>query len=145
MQREISWDEFVKHSSEQDLWVLIEGHVYNLTEYASEHAEEKACLVTLAGSDATENFFKKRGVSPDALRLEIEKYKIGYIEKNEPASIIEIEMKRKQASLTKFTWKDVQKKNYFVMENYVYDLKETMKFHPKGSKIFRELKGTDVT
>jgi cytochrome b involved in lipid metabolism len=71
--RSITMDEIAKHNSEGDLWVIIEGAVYDLTTFLPDHPGGKKAIMLFAGKDATEEFnmlhppnVLKKYLSPDA-------------------------------------------------------------------------------
>lgn len=51
-----SYEEVQKHNSEDDLWVVIHGDVYDLTQFAKEHPGGSHVIVKQAGGDATKAF-----------------------------------------------------------------------------------------
>ena len=70
---DITMDEIAKHNSEGDLWVIIEGAVYDLTTFLPDHPGGKKAIMLFAGKDATEEFnmlhppnVLKKYLSPDA-------------------------------------------------------------------------------
>jgi len=54
---EITLEELAKHNSEEDIWVAINGVVYDFTEFAHEHPAGFESIHALAGKDGSEAFF----------------------------------------------------------------------------------------
>jgi hypothetical protein len=52
----IEWSEIRKHVSEDDLWIVIDGFVYDVTSWARKHPGGLPVLLAAAGHDATEAF-----------------------------------------------------------------------------------------
>jgi cytochrome b involved in lipid metabolism len=66
--------EIAKHNSSGDVWVVIEGKVYDLTAFLPDHPGGKKAIMLFAGKDATEEFnmlhppnVLKKYLSPEAL------------------------------------------------------------------------------
>ncbi|XP_021906194.1 delta(8)-fatty-acid desaturase 2 [Carica papaya] len=100
----MSEEELRKHNKAGDLWISIQGKVYNVTDWAKEHPGGEAPLLNLAGQDVTDAFiayhpgtawkyldkfftgyylqdFKVTEVSRDYRRLVSEFSKIGLFDK----------------------------------------------------------------
>merc|ERR1712130_139170 len=73
--RQITYAELCEHNKETDLWILIDGKVYDVTKFLPEHPGGEEVLTTEAGKDATEPF-EDVGHSDDAREL-IKKFYIG--------------------------------------------------------------------
>lgn len=54
----IGYEQLSKHSSREDLWVVIQGKVYDLTEFAQRHPGGAEVLVKVAGKDASAEFLE---------------------------------------------------------------------------------------
>ncbi|KPA77732.1 putative mitochondrial cytochrome b5-like protein [Leptomonas pyrrhocoris] len=64
-----------RHNKYNDLWIIIDRHVYDATKFADEHPGGVRILLSVAGADAS-NGFKAIGHS-DSAKEELEKYRIG--------------------------------------------------------------------
>ena len=54
--RKISHEEVAKHTGPNDCWVIIDGHVYDMTEFLPDHPGGVKAPSLLSGGDATEQF-----------------------------------------------------------------------------------------
>ena len=63
------------HDSEDDLWVVIDGKVYDLTEYVHEHPGGSEAIAKNAGKDATVGF--KGPQHPSRVFDIVEDYRVG--------------------------------------------------------------------
>ena len=70
--------EVASHNSDEDLWVIIDNHVYDLTEWANFHPGSRQVLVEFAGKDATE-YFSEVGHS-DYARAKMGQFLIGKVD-----------------------------------------------------------------
>jgi cytochrome b involved in lipid metabolism len=52
----ISWDEVRRHDTEDDLWVVFSGHVYDLSSFAKNHPGGLEILLRGVGKDLTKAF-----------------------------------------------------------------------------------------
>lgn len=50
---EYSWEDVAKHTSRQDGWLVIDGNVYDVTNWAKKHPGGSRILFHYAGQDAT--------------------------------------------------------------------------------------------
>lgn len=75
-------DEVAKHNDEKDLWMMMNGNVYDLTKFLKEHPGGEEVLINLAGQDGTQ-CFDDIGHSFEAITLR-ESFKIGQTD-NKPA------------------------------------------------------------
>ncbi|EST06124.1 Cytochrome b5-like heme/steroid binding domain protein [Kalmanozyma brasiliensis GHG001] len=66
--KKITMDELKQHDSNDDLWLLIDGKVYNVSKFMDEHPGGDEVLMSEAGKDASEAF-EDVGHSEDARAL----------------------------------------------------------------------------
>ncbi|KAI5475171.1 mitochondrial chaperone BCS1 [Pseudohyphozyma bogoriensis] len=52
----LTGDEVAAHNTPEDLWMIIDGHAYDLSDFASEHPGGAKILYKYAGKDATEEY-----------------------------------------------------------------------------------------
>lgn len=67
------------HNREDDCWVSIEGHTYDITPYLPDHPTEPEVILPWCGKEATQAWLTKnkgRPHSPRASQL-LEKYRVG--------------------------------------------------------------------
>ncbi|XP_030568721.1 probable cytochrome b5 isoform X2 [Drosophila novamexicana] len=75
MSKEISLAEVKKHNKPNDLWVIIEDKVYDLTKFLKEHPGGEDSLKSVAGRDGTKEFIDV-GHSQEARQI-MKKFLIG--------------------------------------------------------------------
>mmetsp|Transcript_9716 Transcript_9716/g.14937 ORF Transcript_9716/g.14937 Transcript_9716/m.14937 type:complete len:162 (-) Transcript_9716:46-531(-) len=80
LDREYEWSEITQHTSEEDLWLVLRGHVYDVTRWAAEHPGGKSLLLGFGGKDATYDFQRTRH-SPIA-REWLSCFQIGRVKKS---------------------------------------------------------------
>ncbi len=51
-----SMDEVSQHNTETDLWIVIRGNVYNVTDFLDKHPGTRKPLLYYAGKDGTAGF-----------------------------------------------------------------------------------------
>ena len=73
----VTLDELSKHSSSEGCWIMIEGNIYDMTDYISKHPG-KGKILEGCGKDATELFKGGGGhIHSQAARLILRDYQIG--------------------------------------------------------------------
>ncbi|MFQ5493636.1 MAG: cytochrome b5 domain-containing protein [Candidatus Dojkabacteria bacterium] len=78
----ISIEEVAKHKREDDCWEAIDGKVYDITDYISEHPGGVQSIIGPCGTEATgawDGINGGKGHSPTADRL-LEEYYVGELE-----------------------------------------------------------------
>lgn len=73
----LSMDEIQKHTSEDDCWLIVEGKVYDLTEFLPDHPGGKKAPLIYAGKDATEEFMMLH--KPELLEKYAKEYQVGVV------------------------------------------------------------------
>ncbi|MFM7014224.1 MAG: cytochrome b5 domain-containing protein [Actinomycetota bacterium] len=76
----ITIDEVAKHDTAGDCWSVINGDVYDLTQFASQHPGGQAAINSLCGVDGTSAFLSQHGTQRDPNR-ELASLKIGTLAK----------------------------------------------------------------
>ncbi|KAJ3219303.1 hypothetical protein HDU67_001922 [Dinochytrium kinnereticum] len=80
-------EEVAKHNKVDDLWIIIDSVVYDLTNFAVAHPGGEGVLVDVAGKDATEEFY---GLHRHAVITKFgPKYAVGYINGEKPSIMSE--------------------------------------------------------
>ena len=75
--------EVLEHNREGDCWLIIEGKVYDVTDFLDDHPGSFVPIVQYAGKDATQVFLKKPH-SAHAKNVMLPKYFKGVVKKEEP-------------------------------------------------------------
>lgn len=65
------------HSSEVDCWTIIDGNVYDLTQFINEHSGGRRAILGLCGKDGSADFHDAHGKGGRAQTAVFTKYKIG--------------------------------------------------------------------
>ncbi|KAL2825838.1 cytochrome b5-like heme/steroid binding domain-containing protein [Aspergillus cavernicola] len=68
-------DELLLHSTDGDIWLAIDGTVYDLTAFSEEHPGGKKILLSVAGTDASKKYRKYHG--DNILQRYAKDFKIG--------------------------------------------------------------------
>eukprot|EP00736_Rhodelphis_marinus_P003726 Rmarinus@m.26832 len=81
MSREFTYAEVAKHNKSDDLWIVVDGKVLDVTKFQEEHPGGEEVIQDLAGKDASTEF-EDVGHSADA-RKQIDDFVVGTIKKSE--------------------------------------------------------------
>ncbi|CDO96427.1 unnamed protein product [Kluyveromyces dobzhanskii CBS 2104] len=91
MAKLLSYKEVSEHNTADDLWMIIDGKVYDCTGFVEEHPGGDEILVDLGGQDAT-GPFEDIGHSEDAIKL-LEPMYVGDVDTtSEPVAVEAVEM-----------------------------------------------------
>ncbi|KAK5033373.1 Cytochrome b5 [Exophiala sideris] len=82
-----SVEEVAKHNQASDLWIIVNGRVYDCTKYAPDHPGGAEVLMTVAGADGTEGF-NDIGHSKEA-KEQLEGLVIGTVEGARTMTVVE--------------------------------------------------------
>ncbi|GAA5965174.1 hypothetical protein JCM8115_005378 [Rhodotorula mucilaginosa] len=77
MSKAITAQEVSQHTSADSAWVIIEGNVYDVTEFLEDHPGGKKVLLKACGQDSTEKFWQFH--SKKVLEKTAKKYLIGTV------------------------------------------------------------------
>ncbi|CUS20483.1 LAQU0S01e07624g1_1 [Lachancea quebecensis] len=81
-----SYKEIAEHNTENDLWMIIDGKVYDCTKFMDEHPGGEEVLLDLGGQDAT-GPFADIGHSDDAVKM-LEDLYVGDVDKDSEPTVV---------------------------------------------------------
>ena len=70
-------DEIAKHNTEKDCWCVVDGMVYDLTDFLPDPPGGKRAPLIYAGKDATEEFMMLH--KPELLEKYAKEYQVGVV------------------------------------------------------------------
>lgn len=79
--RVYTWEEVGKHNTDNDMWVVIDDKVYDVTSYSNEHPGGPIVFINKAGKNAS-YAFEQASHSKNAKENVMPKYCIGNIDPN---------------------------------------------------------------
>ena len=163
-----SWAEIEKHNSKNDCWLVIDGGVYDVTEFMDEHPGGAGMLKMVAGKDASLHFEELH--KPEILSSIGAEFLIGTVgEGGEVEVAVEVAGEADGAALpatglaepepatepedenlTGYTMAEVGLHNkpddcWVVIAGKVYDVSNFMEDHPGGAKALMLYAGQDGT
>jgi len=77
-----SWTELAKHCTEDDMWICVDGKIYDISKWVNLHPGGKEVLMLGAGRDCT-NLFESYHPMTDKPNLLLQKYEIGVLSSHE--------------------------------------------------------------
>ncbi|KAJ2083664.1 Cytochrome b5 [Coemansia sp. RSA 988] len=89
--------EISKHNKREDIWIVINGHVYDVTGFLDEHPGGEEVILEHAGIDASEAF-NDIGHSNDAHEM-LEGYLIGKLEGAPPTTALQTKTQPESSQL----------------------------------------------
>ena len=92
--KKYSWDEIKLHKRRRDCWLLIDGDVYDVSNF--DHPGGWANLVRASRRDATDSFFDVKAHSSDRTKRELAKLKIGVIDEQDLEDDEDQELRKKE-------------------------------------------------
>ncbi|TPX72950.1 hypothetical protein SpCBS45565_g00388 [Spizellomyces sp. 'palustris'] len=86
-QQEYTIDQVASHNNEESLWIIVDGRVYDLTNFADLHPGGLTVLLEVAGKDATQEFY---GLHRQSVLAKFgPKYEIGTIKGVKPKIVLQ--------------------------------------------------------
>ncbi|CAO1614841.1 unnamed protein product [Sympodiomycopsis kandeliae] len=77
MSKQFEASEVKEHKTEESAWVIVDGAVYDVTEFLDDHPGGKKILLKNCGKDASEAFWNYH--SEKVLKSVADEYKIGEV------------------------------------------------------------------
>eukprot|EP00943_MAST-04B_sp_MAST-4B-sp1_P009628 g9628.t1 len=133
---EYTWQDIAKHmeSSGLDNWLVIDGIVYDVTDWVKEHPGGKQPLINWSANDASKRFRIVHKLPEKWLKEIAPRYRIGILK----------EIIYTMEDVTAHTDKDGND-NWLVIDEYVYDVTKWMKDHPGGTVPLVNWSGKDAS
>jgi cytochrome b involved in lipid metabolism len=138
-------EEVAKHTKLSDLWLIIDGVVYDVTKFVDQHPGGMDVLLENAGKDAT-RAFADVGHSNDA-KKQLADLAIGKLAKSSPAAAAPGSANSGEKV---YTAEEVAKHKkegdvWLIIHGKVYDVSKFMDEHPGGVDVLMEHAGQDAT
>eukprot|EP01052_Picozoa_sp_SAG31_P008344 SAG31_NODE_419_length_15872_cov_21.857985_13_plen_412_part_00 len=158
-----TWAEVAKHNTKSDCWLVIDGGVYDVTEFMDEHPGGAGMLKMVAGKDASLHFEELH--KPEILTTIGSAFYIGTVSDGdsdevdieevpaeEPADAKADQQAEVEAleGLAGYTMAEISTHNkiddcWVVIDGKVYDVSNFMEDHPGGAKALMLYAGQDGT
>ena len=82
---EVSMDEVALHNTQDDLWIVINGKAYDVSQWKDDHPGGDDVLLQNGGKDVSE-LFRNVGHSPDALAIR-RNFMVGLVKRHNKSRI----------------------------------------------------------
>jgi cytochrome b involved in lipid metabolism len=151
-------DEVAQHSTRDDCWIVVEGGVYDVTDFMAIHPGGIGMLKMVAGKDATQHFQEMH--RPEILTTIGAAYRIGTLASAgtsvQPIVPAQTDAYAESSSRTGdgvasvYTMEEVARHSskedcWVVVQGGVYDVADFLATHPGGSAILAAQGGKDAT
>lgn len=145
---EFTAEEVARHNKASDLWLIIDGDVFNVTKFIDEHPGGGDVLLEHAGQDASVAFANV-GHSGDA-RKQLAALRIGKLSKAAGAAPSAAAAAGAASGEKVFTAEEVAKHKkdgdvWLIVHGKVYDVSKFLDEHPGGVDVLMEQAGQDAT
>jgi cytochrome b involved in lipid metabolism len=137
-----SYSDVQKHSTQQDCWSIVNGGVYNLTDFIPRHEGGPTVIIAMCGIDGTASYNSRHGGNQGGENepaRALAHYRIGVLD---PATV--------PTATTTYTAADVAKHAtasdcWSIVDGKVYNLTNWVGKHPGGPAVIVSMCGTDGT
>jgi len=125
-------EEIAKHNTKESLWIIVDGQVYDVTNYLDVHQGGDSAIVNWGGKDASQAVAGPQ--HPSTVPLLLKRFLIGSVRESD----------------TKFTPEEVAKHNtaesaWVIVDGKVHDVTEYLKKHKGGEEAIIRWAGKDAT
>lgn len=126
MKKVIPMSEIANHNNRESTWIVIDGKVYDATEYLDDHPGGSASILVYGGQDASDDFNE---IHSDSAKAMLKKFQIGIVGHEEDVAVAEISsetVSRGPSALITDEWVDFElmsvEKISKIMRKYKYKL-----------------------
>lgn len=130
--------EVARHNTKDDLWIIVDGYVYDITKYAPKHPGGDA-IFRKPGQDNSEGFHGDQ--HPDTVNTTIKRYLIGRIKTAADDPPVPDKTYTREEVATHTSETDC----WIIIDDVVYDISTFVPKHPGGADILLQHAGQDAT